>query len=117
MAPGDQFVEHQIERFEARNEPRVTRTLCQTVTFIGTEAEPVWHVVTEVREGDRLDVRMSSFTSSRIRQVRQEHWDQIMEETAAARRGEPVSVQVILGVLGVLTVLALACTGVVVILQ
>lgn len=111
MAPGDKFVEHQIERFETRIEPRVTRTLHQTITFIGTEAEPAWQVVTEVREGDRLDVRMSSFTSSGVGQLRQEHWDQIMGEMDVIRHGEPASVQVVVGVLGVLAVITLACIG------
>lgn len=107
MAPGDKFVENQIKRFEVRNEPRVTRTLCQTITFIGTEAEPVWHVVTEVREGDHLDVRMSSFTSSRIGQVRQDHWDQIMDDMDVIRREAPASIYLNIAVLALLVMCAL----------
>ncbi len=61
-------------------EDKITRALSQTITFVGTEAQPAWEVLTEVTRSGKLCVRLREWTrrAEDVEVMRRNHLSSIL---------------------------------------
>lgn len=61
-------------------EDKITRALSQTITFVGTEAQPAWEVLTEVTRGGKLCVRLREWAlrAEDVEVMRRNHLSSIL---------------------------------------